>query len=132
MKRSDYSFEQPYIKESIFKTNDCFVNSAKPEPISMNTKASSYTSYQDGQKEEYATCGLTIEIGEESEKSPFYVKVTMEAVFSWCDKEKRDIEMFLKVNVPSLLTGYIRPIITFLTSNSPYPPFHLSFINFNE
>lgn len=132
MKRSDYNFNQPYIKESLFRINNGFKNLNGSNTISMQTKANTYTSYQEGQEEEFAVCGLTVEVGDEKDEFPFFVKVTMEAKFSWHSKTKEEVEAFLKVNAPSLLTGYIRPIITFLTSNSPYPPFNLSFINFSE
>lgn len=131
MKKSDYSFTQPYIKESFFKLNTGFQKNPI-DSIGLSTKVKFYTDYQSGENNNFSVCGLIVEVGEESEELPFFVKVVMEAEFSWKDKTEKEIDRFLKVNAPSLLAGYIRPIITFLTANSPYSPFNLSFINFSE
>lgn len=131
MKTTDYKFSDPYIKESIFTLNEEF-NRKKGNGIRIKTTAHAYTDYKSGQNENFAVGGLTIQIGEESSDTPFFAKVTMEAEFSWENKNEDEVKDFFKVNVPSLLTGYIRPIITFLTANSPYAPFHLEFINFAE
>lgn len=131
MKSSEYQFKHPYIKESLFRINEGF-KQTEPGNINIVTRTNQYTSYKEGQSQNSAICGLTIQIGEVSENAPFFAKVTMEAKFSWENKTEEEISNFMKVNVPTLLTGYIRPIITFLTANSPYPPFDLGFINFTE
>lgn len=131
MKTTDYKFSNPYIKESVFVLNDEF-NNEQNNGITIRTTTSSYTSYQPEQADNSAICGLTVCVGERGDGSPFYAKVTMEAMFSWDNKTVEELNTFFSVNAPTLLTGYIRPVLTYLTANSPYPPFHLSFINFAE
>ena len=131
MKRSDFNFNQPYIKECFFKLNNEF--KATDDNINLSTNIETYNSFEPNEKNDSAMCGLIVEIGEESPQSPFFVKINIEAIFSWDDsKSESEITDFFKVNAPSLLVGYARPIITYLTANSPYPPFNLSFINFTE
>lgn len=131
MKNTDYHFSNPYIKESIFYVNDGFI-SEQPDTLSVKASVSAYTSYTDEQEENCAIGGLTIQVGTRDNNTPFFAKITMEANFSWENKTINDIKNFFKVNAPTLLAGYARPIIVFLTANSPYPPFHLEFINFAE
>lgn len=131
MKNSEYNFSQPYIKESFFKVNPDFVGN-EDQPITLCTKVNVYNNYQYGSNDNSAICGLNVEVGEETGNAPFYVRINMESEFSWKDKDQNEIRKFLSVNAPSLIIGYARPIITFLTSNSQFPPFNLAFINFKD
>lgn len=129
MKKSDFKFKNPYIKESIFKLNEGYTHQ---ETTTIKTNIRPYHNYIPEADKPSAICGLVLEVGTETPESPFYIRLVMEALFAWENKEDGEIHSFLNINAPSLLAGYARPIIAFLTANSPYPPFHLSFINFKE
>ena len=55
------------------------------------------------------------------------------AEFRWPDSLNMGmIEKLLNQNAPSLLLGYLRPIISQITAASPYNAYNLPFIDFSE
>ncbi len=128
MKNTSYQFSQPYIVNSIFRTNENFDAGAK-QSIEISTKPEKIIK-RSKDNPLLATVGLTITIGEESKKSPFYLKLTMCADFTWEDKSDEEVNKFLSINAPALIVGYMRPIIALITSNSKFPTFNIPFINF--
>ena len=131
MRKSDYNFERPYIVENEFVANSDFVFN-DGQSVDINTTIKRYCSRSEDGTGDEATVGIEIIIGEKTSGAPFYLKLLMEAKFSWQNKTESEINAFLSVNAPALLLGYARPIVTFITSNSAYPPFYLSFINFTD
>ena len=57
----------------------------------------------------------------------------MGSEFSWEDEKEDDlISELLNINAPALLTGYMRPIISLITSSSRFPTFNLPFLDFTQ
>ena len=55
------------------------------------------------------------------------------AEFRWPDSLNVEmVEKLLNQNAPSLLLGYLRPIISQITAASPYNAYNLPFIDFSE
>lgn len=78
---------------------------------------------------------LSIEIGEKSEKAPFYIIAKEGAMFKWDDESfssEEEINKLLEINAPALLVSYLRPIISNITGASKYPSYNIPFINFNN
>lgn len=128
MKKSEFQFSNPYIKESVFKLNDNFKFN-NDELIKMTTDVKLYEVFVN-KENRCAKTGIEVAVGEESSEYPFFINIKMEAEFMWTDTIKMDIDELLKINAPSLLLGYVRPIVSLLTANSPYTAYHLPFINF--
>ena len=78
------------------------------------------------------TCIVSVNlvIGDRTPKEPFFIDVTMQSKFKWHEDLDGKINGMLRINAPSLLIAYIRPIISSLTASSPYPSYYLPFINF--
>lgn len=79
-----------------------------------------------------AKVSLTLEIGKKDASDPFYVCATEMAEFRWTDSLNAEmVEKLLNQNAPSLLLGYLRPIISQITAASPYNAYNLPFIDFS-
>ena len=80
-----------------------------------------------------ARVSLTLEIGKKDSEDPFYVCATEMAEFRWSEALNNEmVEKMLNQNAPSLLLGYLRPIISQITAASPYNAYNLPFIDFSE
>ena len=80
-----------------------------------------------------ARVSLTLEIEKKDSSDPFYVCATEMAEFRWPDSLNLEmVEKLLNQNAPSLLLGYLRPIISQITAASPYNAYNLPFIDFSE
>ena len=62
---------------------------------------------------------------------PYFLRVSMESTFSWDEMLDFSVEDFLKVNAPSLLLSFIRPVVAELTGLSEYKQQYLPFIDFS-
>lgn len=57
----------------------------------------------------------------------------MEAIFTWENNlDPNMVKKLLKVNAPSLLLGYMRPLISNITNSSQYPTFNIPFLDMQE
>jgi len=80
-----------------------------------------------------ARVSLTLEIGKKDSEDPFYVCATEMAEFRWSEALNNEmVEKMLNQNAPSLLLGYLRPIISQITAASPYSAYNLPFIDFSR
>lgn len=131
MEYSNISFTNPVVTETEFVDNVNFKNES--ESIEMETKISRNFQY-DKENKSIVNVEMTVEIGEKTNKVPFYIKVKMSANFKWESDEvgENQRSSFEKVNAPALLIGYIRPVVSYLTSLSKYPAYHIPFINFTD
>lgn len=132
MKKSDFKYSQPYIMSSEFVINKKFDSGVDKSNMDMDVFIEKYSDYKPDSNLTSAKVGLKVGVGKKDDKkSPFYCRVEMETRFEWTEgigKEK--ITNFISQNAPALLLGYIRPIIVYLTANSPYPPLNIPLINF--
>lgn len=130
MGTSQFQFSNPMLSSLQFHVNDTY--EANDTEISMNIS-------MDIKKERIAKreaiVELTLEIGENNESAPFYVKAVEGATFKWEEgafEKEQEIEKLLDVNAPALLLSYLRPIISNVTTMSKYPAYHVPFVNFNS
>lgn len=129
MKKSQFQFSSPFLSDMLFTENDTADAAETDIEISLN----SITKVKIYEGENRAFVSLSIGIGEPSNGSPFCVRVTMATFVKWEDGLTDSlIETILKSNVPSLLLGYARPIISNITSNSRYETYNIPFIDFTN
>lgn len=131
MKNSRFQFENPVLKSLDFKINNVSealdISSVEMQnEIKVNTKRH--------KEKPTAIVELSVIIGTEDDSSPFYIEATIGSRFIW-DEDKYDeetIDSLLKMNAPSLLLSFIRPIISNITNVSPYPAYNIPFIDFTD
>ncbi len=127
---SAFQFTNPTLKELSFCINENFDNQSNHK---VQVKMEMSTHIFKSSKPNEASVSLTVEIGEKSEKNPYWIKGTEQANFRWEDEVSEDMsERLLKQNAPSLLLSYLRPIIAQVTASSSYDAYNIPFINFAE
>lgn len=126
MKESSFQFQDPILSSLIYNENSEFdIDEFKGMKIDFDVSAGN-------PENNSAFVSLTLKVGDR-ESDPFYISVTMGALFFWADCMDNDaIDDLLKINAPVLLTGYIRPIISSITSSSKFPTFNLPFVDFTK
>lgn len=126
---SKFQFSNPSLVNLSFSINEDFKDE---EEVKIKMNIETKTDREPGSSE--ATVKLSISIGEESDKSPFYVYAEEIARFRWeADAYSEEgVQRLLAQNAPSLLLSYIRPIIASVTSASPFNGYHIPFINFAQ
>ena len=116
---SAFQFSNPSLTKMEFCINEDFENGRDKEvKMAVNMGIQIDRSKVDNS----AKVSLTLEIGKKGASDPFYV----------CATEMGMIEQLLNQNAPSLLLGYLRPIISQITAASPYNAYNLPFIDFSE
>ena len=125
MKESNFKFSNPRIIESEFFINDSFEEECF-DGFGMNTTINNKVNKDKTE----AIVSLEIIIGEKDENYPFYLRVVNQAHFSCDDPEK--FEKLIRTNAPALLLSYIRPYVSFITSQAGINPFHIPFMNFTK
>ena len=127
---SAFQFSNPSLTKMEFCINEDFENSRDKEvKIAVNMGIQIDRSSTDNN----ARVSLTLEIGKKDSADPFYVYATEMAEFRWPDALNNEmVEKLLNQNAPSLLLGYLRPIISQITAASPYNAYNLPFIDFSR
>lgn len=128
MNKSKFQSEMPLLKELNYKINE-FDRSIKQ----IDIENSFSINIQRVKNETSAIVSLTIKIGTNDSKSPFYINGTISSKFHWLEDAYDDdtIDILLKTNAPSFLLSYFRPIISNLTNYSHYPPYNIPLIDFS-
>ena len=126
---SAFQFSNPSLTKMEFCINEEFENHRDKEVrIAVNMGVQIDRNETDNN----AKVSLTLEIGKKGASDPFYVCATEMAEFRWPDDLNREmVEKLLNQNAPSLLLGYLRPIISQITAASPYNAYNLPFIDFS-
>ena len=126
---SAFQFSNPSLMKMEFCINEDFESSQDKEvKIAVNMGFRIDRSKIDNS----AKVSLTLEIGKKDASDPFYVCATEMAEFRWTDSLNAEmVEKLLNQNAPSLLLGYLRPIISQITAASPYNAYNLPFIDFS-
>ncbi len=130
MKNSKFQFDNPVLSYLKFEMNDNF-----NEMMYSGIKLLGKTEIVKSQTENKAQVSFRLLIGEETESSPFFIDIEMCSNFAWEDELKENddtVDKLLKANAPSLLLGYIRPLIATITSASKYPSFHVPFLDMQD
>lgn len=130
MRTSQFQFSNPMLSSIQFNVNDTY--EANDAEVCMNINIDIK---KERIAEREAIVELTLEIGENNENAPFYVKAVEGATFKWEEgafEKEQEIEKLLDVNAPALLLSYLRPIISNVTTMSKYLAYHVPFVNFNS
>lgn len=127
---SAFQFSNPSLTKMEFCINEEFESSQDKEvKIAVNMGVQIDRSATDNN----ARVSLTLEIGKKDSEDPFYVCATEMAEFRWSEALNNEmVEKMLNQNAPSLLVGYLRPIISQITAASPYNAYNLPFIDFSR
>ena len=127
---SAFQFSNPSLTKMEFCINEEFESSQDKEvKIAVNMGVQIDRSATDNN----ARVSLTLEIGKKDSEDPFYVCATEMAEFRWSEALNNEmVEKMLNQNAPSLLLGYLRPIISQITAASPYNADNLPFIDFSR
>lgn len=127
MKESNFQFKDPYLTKVDFEFNKDFIGGKE---ISIENNMS--VDIKRKEDEPIAVVSVKLVIGEKSEKMPFFIDCAMESSFKWNESEydEKTVNELLSINAPSLLLGYLRPIVSQITNLSPYPPYNIPFYNF--
>lgn len=133
MIRSKLQFSNPILKSSYVSINDGFIASHEPSDINNIELPITHEvgySERDGNS---VIVQLKITVGDKSDDYPFIASVEMISQFTW-DKALKDttIDKLLRINAPAHLLSYSRPIISLLTSMTPFPAYDVPFMNFIE
>lgn len=131
MEKSKFQFTNPILKRLQFVIHSDFV---RTEKLDMSIKLKSGVNYiddSDASSSSTALVSVTVCVGTQDNSTPFYIEAEEEAKFKWdtgsIDKEQAQI--LLNQNAVALLISYLRPIISNVTSASPYPAYNLPYIN---
>lgn len=126
MEESFFQFKDPVLLKLDYKENQDF-DYEKFNEMKLDFEISVNKS-----KNNQAFVTLSLVIGKDA-NNPFYLSISMGSEFSWEDEKEDDlISELLNINAPALLTGYMRPIISLITSSSRFPTFNLPFLDFTQ
>ncbi len=127
---SAFKFTNPVLVDLSFMINENFNKEYNTEVHVQINMSVTINRKQDINEAEVA---LKIELGEKSSEAPFFITVTEMARFKWEEMiEESLLKKLLNQNAPSLLLGYIRPIVAQLTAASPFGTYNIPFINFSN
>lgn len=128
--KSSFQFSNPVLTDFVLCLNEGFDNQGNKE-VQIKMSMSVDVSKHETAKE--ALVGLTFEIGEKNDNTPFYIKATEKANFRWDEEiDEKMVDILLNQNAPSLLLSYLRPIVAQITAASPYEAYDIPFINFTK
>ena len=127
MNKSKFQFSNPELEKIEFLVNESF-NQEKCDGIVMQSNTEIKTL---DTKEAYVA--LSLHIGNETEEQPFNITVKMSARFFWDESiDDTKVKRLLKINAPSVLLSYIRPLVASMTGSSKYPALNIPFIDFTQ
>lgn len=128
IKPSKFQFNNPILKGILFEINENF-----DEDNYSGVKLSGKTKITKLRQKNKAKVAFKLSVGEKTPSCPFYIDIEMEAIFTWENNlEPNIVKKLLKVNAPSLLLGYMRPLISNITNSSQYPTFNIPFLDMQE
>lgn len=135
MKESNFRFEEPILISVHFDVNGEF-RREKGKAAPMSILASGNTQRSAEKKESILEFILRINYEDEKERkkdAPFWVTAVYAAKFFWDDSiPEETVEQLLDGIAPSLLMSYIRPLVAQLTSLSPFPTYHIPYLNITK
>lgn len=124
-KESKLKFTNPVLETLVFKENEEYQPSDEGQSNSINMQLSISKIDDDTRLEK-----LKVAINEAS--VPYILEVQMSAKFLLKDVAEEYKKSFLRINAPSLLFSYIRPLVTSITRDSKYETVTLPFFDFTS
>ena len=127
MQESKFEFKTPYLVESRFEVNYEY-DSDLPTNISQNFE----TEVAMNDDKTHAIVSLMLILSSDENK-PFDLQLKYISEFKWNEgmEESMYLEL-LRVNAPTLLLSYMRPMVAALTSASPLPTYQIPFMDFTD
>lgn len=129
MLKSSFQFTNPVLTTMKYCINENFKFSGELKvPIKFSI-SNNYTS-----KSLSSKVDLSVFIGEESDKYPYFISATMSSYFKWENGKysEADLNFLLTQNAPALLLSYLRPVIANITNVSPYLAYNIPFFDFTQ
>lgn len=126
MTPSKFQFVSPYLEEMYFIANSDFNVDA------IEVKNSFKVKIKRSENDNRANVELQLESNMDNENAPFRLRIKVASDFKWEDLDENAVEAMLQFNAPSLLLGYMRPIVASITNSSNLPAYNLPFMNFKE
>ena len=127
MKTSEFQFKNPILNRLNFSIKEDY--NSKGEEIGINNIFK--VNIERDEKNPFAIVTLEVSIGD-IDSAPFFIECSMSSDFKWGKEvyDEQTITDLLSINAPSLLLGYIRPIVSQITNMSKYPAYNIPFYNF--
>lgn len=124
---SNFQFVKPYLQRLDYKVNETFVDT-DGDVVQMENK------FDIGvERINHSRAKVTLKVlVEGKETGPFSINSEIASEFEWDDIEEEHLEKLLTLNAPSLLLGFLRPIIANLTGQSMYETYYLPYINLTK
>lgn len=134
MQKSDFQFTDPNLTQLNFQINNDYSPNTAKEKVNMNIQIGVHVKRdcnENGAEANTAVVEVIVKVGAKEPTAPFYIEALEEAKFRWNEKtfDKEHVDVLLNQNAAALLLSYLRPIISNVTSSSPYGRFDLPFIN---
>lgn len=127
MDKSKFQFSNPVIENISFNKNSSYDG----KPIDFQYRIGNSIRVQKSQSEDIAKVYLDLKIGNDTDKCPFELTITMSAKFKWKENvEGKQLESLLSKNAPALLLSYLRPVVSLLLSQAGFPNFNIPFADF--
>ncbi|MBE4726279.1 protein-export chaperone SecB [Leuconostoc citreum] len=135
-KESFFQFTNPKISEILFAPTGESVSSKLKDVLDTIQVKSDVS--RDSEKN-IATVTLTVSNFDKDDLDndnaislPYLIRIGYTAEFHWDNSDVHNIDMFLNINAPALLLGYIRPQISEITSRAGFEPLYLPFLDFTD
>ena len=135
MTESNFRFNPPYLTAMDFIINQSYQrekNEVVPVALYLQTNVNRNPEAPDAKVE------LTVklnhdDIGNSVPDAPFWITVSYSSKFAWENVIPEEmVERFLRVNAPTVLLSYIRPLVAQITSSSPFPTYNIPFLNLTK
>ncbi|WDT64697.1 protein-export chaperone SecB [Companilactobacillus crustorum] len=133
--KSILEFTEPVLKRLIFQPSS---KSNKESPKNMNMKIVKDNS-QIKEVGDYHSSNISLTITNlpdnqsKIEEQPFIIVISMTAKFKWPKDTPEEVEnSFIKINGPSLILSYIRPVVSSVTGLSEFNTQNVPFIDFTN
>lgn len=128
MKKSKFQFNNPNLTYLTFELNDDF-----KEELFESIKLAAQTKVMKFKEQNKANVELSLNIGGTEAEFPFELKIAMMFEFVWEDGlDETLVDTLLKVNAPSLILSYLRPIVATITNNSKYAVLNLPYLDMQD
>lgn len=125
---SKLRFKNPILQNMSFSINENYENSS-PVLTIKNVFNSKVTTYPNKNK---AKVVLNFHIDIQDENPPFSLSASIFSIFEWDEATNEEVNVFLTQSAPSLLLGYLRPIIHNVTVSSMRDGYNIPFMNFTQ
>ena len=135
MAESEFKFHAPFLTGLDFVLNPSYQHKdGEACPISFFMQTNVGRNPDSKEAQVVVTVRINQDnVGNRDEEAPFWLTVSYSSRFSWEDDLSDEmVENLLKINAPSLLLSYIRPLVSQVTSVSPCPTYNIPYLNLNK